>query len=314
VKVGLYNRTEGDILNARYDKGIFLYNPTAGQIRSRPAMVYEAYDVLQRLAGSLTVVATEGPGTAGRQAAEAVAGGADLVLVAGGDGTVNEALQGLVGTHAALGIIPAGTANVTSMEIGLGKRNRTALPGLLRAEPVRIAVGAMTVGELPKRYFLAMAGVGLDASIVKRVSPAFQKRFGKLSYWYAGFATLGQALPEFSATVDGEGVRVSFALLSRVKNYGGDLEIARHADIRTPKLALVAFEGPNTFRYLKYFSGVLLNRLEGMGGVKLRLVDEVVVEAEPGSGPDLQVDGEYAGEGAARIEVVADSLTLLMPR
>jgi diacylglycerol kinase family enzyme len=200
------------------------------------------------------------------------------------------------------------------MEIGLGKRNRTALPGLLRAEPVRIAVGAMTVGELPKRYFLAMAGVGLDASIVKRVSPAFQKRFGKLSYWYAGFATLGQALPEFSATVDGEGVRVSFALLSRVKNYGGDLEIARHADIRTPKLALVAFEGPNTFRYLKYFSGVLLNRLEGMGGVKLRLVDEVVVEAEPGSGPDLQVDGEYAGEGAARIEVVADSLTLLMPR
>jgi diacylglycerol kinase family enzyme len=276
-------------------------------------MVYEAYNVLQRLAVSLTVVATEGPGTAGRQAAEAVAAGADLVLVAGGDGTVNEALQGLVGTHAALGIIPAGTANVTAMEVGIGKRNRTALPALLRSEAVRIAVGAMTLGGEPERYFLAMAGVGLDASIVRRVSPAFKKRFGKLGYWYAGFATLGQALPEFSATVDGERVRASFALLSRVKNYGGDLEIARHADIRKSKLALVMFEGPNTFRYLKYFGGVLLNRLEGMSGVRVKLVDEMVVEAEPGRGPDLQVDGEYAGAGAARVRVVSDGLRLLIP-
>ena len=125
---------------------------------------------------------------------------------------------------------------------------------------------------------------------------------------------MGQALPEFTAMVDGERVRLSFALLSRVKNYGGDLEIARHADIRAPKLALVGFEGPNTFRYLKYFSGVLLNRLDGMSGVTLKLVDEVLVEAELGDGPDLQVDGEYAGKGAARVEVVADRLTLLMPR
>ncbi len=310
---GFYNRTEGAILNARYDKGILLFNPAAGRIRSRPARVDEAFEALQRLAGSLTVVATEGPGTAGRQAAEAIAKGADLILVAGGDGTVNEALQGMVGSHAALGIIPSGTADVTAMEIGLGKQTRTALPALLRSQPQRIAVGALKAGDGPERYFLAMAGVGLDASIVRRVSPGFKRRFGKLSYWYAGFATLGQALPEFSATVDGERVRASFALLSRVKNYGGDLEIARHADIRKPKLALVMFEGPNTFRYLKYFGGVLLNRLDGMSGVRLKLVDELTVEAEAGGGPDLQVDGEYAGLGAARVRVVDTALTLLMP-
>ncbi len=65
---------------------------------------------------------------------------------------------------------------------------------------------------------------------------------------------------------------------------------------------------------MKYFGGVLLNRLEGMSGVRLKLVDEVVVEAEAGGGPDLQVDGEYAGEGEARVEVVPDGLTLLIPR
>jgi diacylglycerol kinase family enzyme len=309
-----YNRTEGVVLNARFDQGILLYNPAAGRIRSRPALVDEAFEALHRLAGSITRVATEGPGTAGRQAAEAVAAGADLVLVAGGDGTVNEALQGLAGTHAALGIIPAGTANVTAMEIGLGKRNSTALPGLLRSEPVRIAVGALEAQGAPERYFLAMAGAGLDASIVRRVAPSFKMRFGKLSYWYAGFATLGQALPEFNAVVGGRRVRASFALLSRVKNYGGDLEIARHADILQPKLALAMFEGRSSFRYLKYFSGVLANRLNGMTGVSLELLDEFTVEAEPGGGPDLQVDGEYAGQGAARIRIVPDSLNLLVPR
>lgn len=259
-------------------------------------------------------VATEGPGTAGKQAAEAVEAGADLVLVAGGDGTVNEALQGLAGTRAALGIVPAGTANVTASEIGLGKRNPTALPALLRSEPVRVAVGSLQPAGGAERYFLAMAGAGLDASIVRRVSPAFKQRFGKLSYWYAGFATLGQALPEFNAQCDAGNKWVSFALLSRVKNYGGDLEIARHANILDPKLALVMFEGRSSFRYLKYFSGVLLNRLEGMSGVSLKLVEEMAVEAEPDGGPDLQVDGEYAGRGAARIRIVPDSLTLLIPR
>jgi diacylglycerol kinase family enzyme len=311
---GFYNRTEGVVLNARFDKGILLYNPAAGRIRRRPALVDGAFEALQRLAGSLTRVATEGPGTAGRQAAEAVEAGADLVLVAGGDGTVNEALQGLAGTRAALGIIPAGTANVTATEIGLGKRNPTALPRLLRSDPARIAIGALTPEGAAERYFLAMAGAGLDASIVRRVSPAFKQRFGKLSYWYAGFATLGQALPEFNAEVEGRRVRASFALLSRVKNYGGDLEIARHADILQPKLALAMFEGSSSFRYLKYFSGVLLNRLNGMSGVTMKLVDEIAVEAEPGGGPELQVDGEYAGQGAARVRIVPDALTLLVPR
>ncbi|MBE0659259.1 MAG: hypothetical protein IH602_16310 [Bryobacteraceae bacterium] len=312
---GFYNRTQGVVLNARFDRGILLYNPAAGRIRSRPALVDEAFDALQRLAGSLALVATEGPGTAGRQAAEAVQAGADLVLVAGGDGTVNEALQGIAGTHAALGIVPAGTANVTAMEIGLGKSNRTALPGLLRSEPVRIAVGSLKPAEAAECYFLAMAGAGLDASIVRRVAPSFKRRFGKLSYWYAGFATLGQALPEFNVEVDGRRVRASFALVSRVRNYGGDLEIARHADILQPKLALVLFEGRSSFRYLKYFSGVLLNRLDGMTGVTLKLVDHLDVEAGAAAGgPDLQVDGEYAGQGAARFRIVPDAVTLLVPR
>lgn len=310
---GFYNRSEGAVLSARFDKAILLYNPVAGRIRKRPAMVVEALDALQRMAGQMSMVATEGPGTAGRQAAEAVAGGAGLILVAGGDGTVNEALQGLAGTHAALGIIPAGTANVTAMEIGLGNRNRTALPGLLRSEAVRIAIGSLKTGDARERYFLAMAGVGLDASIVRRVSPGFKSRFGKLSYWYAGFATLGQRLPEFTANVNGQPWRLSFALLSRVKNYGGDLEIARHADIRMPKLALAAFEGRSSFRYLKYFGGVVLNRLNGMRGVRLELMDQMTVEEEPDGGPDLHVDGEYAGRGAALVRIIPDSLTLLIP-
>ena len=78
--------------------------------------------------------------------------------------------------------------------------------------------------------------------------------------------------------------------------------------------ALVLFEGRSSFRYLKYFSGVLLNRLDGMTGVTLKLVDHLDVEADPAGGPDLQVDGEFAGQGAARFRIVPDALTLLVPR
>ena len=255
---------------------------------------------------------TTGPRTAGAIARQAIDGGARLVCVAGGDGTVNEVISGVAGTGVPLAVFPAGTANVLGMETGLGGNALRVARNFSSLVAQDVALGTICLpGEEP-RYFSCMAGVGLDARIVRLVSPSFKRRFGKLSYWEGGFAQVGKRLPEFDVKVDGRSCRASFALISRVRNYGGDLEIARHANLLSDEFAVVLFEGPSSLRYLKYFSGVLLNRLEGMSGVTL--AHARTVEVYSSRDPiDLQVDGEHAGYAPARLEIAPARLNLMLP-
>lgn len=266
------------------------------------------------VARRIELVPTEGPYSAGGQAAECAANGSELIVVAGGDGTVNEVIQGVAGTGACLGILPAGTANVLSVETRIGTDFVRAARKMKDFEDRRIALGRFTRTGEPSRYFVAMAGAGLDAQIVRRVSAPFKRRYGKLAYWLAGFGAVGERLNEFEVTMDGLPHKASFALISRVRNYGGDLEIARHASLFSDSLAVVLFEGASSFRYLKYFSGVLLNRLDGMSGVTVTRAQSLSLRPLNGANVDLQVDGEYAGHAPAQFEIVPDALRILLPR
>ena len=129
---------------------------------------------------------TTGPATAGAIAQEAIANGADLIIGFGGDGTINEIAAGMTGSRVPLAILPGGTANVLSIETCIGTNAVRAAKAMAQRVPRRIAVGRLTInGE--SRYFLAMAGIGLDARVVHDVSPAIKKAAGKLAYWVAGF-------------------------------------------------------------------------------------------------------------------------------
>jgi len=298
---------------AAYQHAVLIHNPYAGRIRNNPRLLEEVQSALAPLATEWEILATSGPGMGGGLAAERVAAGADLVLAMGGDGTLNEVMQGVAGTGAVLGLVPAGTANVLAMETGIGGDTLRAAARLREARPVEIALGCLHPAGGAARMFVAMAGVGLDAGIVRRVQPGFKRRFGKLSYWLAGFGAVGQRLHEFEITLDGRPYRASYALLSRVRNYGGDLEIARHASLLRDDLAVVLFEGENSLRYLKYFGGVLLNRLSGMKGVHVLHAREVEVRPLNGRAVDVQLDGEYAGVAPLRISCGARRVRLLLP-
>jgi diacylglycerol kinase family enzyme len=132
-------------------------------------------------------LATSEPGHAESLAREAIAQGADLILVLGGDGTVNEVVQGLVHSNVPLGVLPGGTANVLAMELGLGSRSAPGARKLAAFEPRPVALGRIS-GSFGSRYFLLMAGAGLDANIVYEVSAGLKHAAGKLAYWAAGFA------------------------------------------------------------------------------------------------------------------------------
>ncbi len=254
---------------------------------------------LRQSIGAVELRPTFGPNSAASIARDCIRAGATRILVAGGDGTINETANGMVGSGIPLGILPGGTANVLAMELKIGGDPLRAARRIATMEPVSVSTGVLHLpGEEP-RDFLLMAGVGLDAAIVRAVKPEFKRKFGKAAYWIGGFSWLGKDLAPFEVRVNGRTIPCTFALASRVRNYGGDLEIARHANLLDDQFAVVLFEGPGTLPYLKYFSGVLLNRLEGMKGVTVLKTNCLEFLPASGSGVDVQLDGELIGVARA---------------
>ena len=260
----------------------------------------------------MTAVATTGPATAAGLAQECIAKHADLIIAAGGDGTINEVANGVVGTDVPFALLPGGTANVLAVETGIGTRMVAAAERLSELVAERVSVGVLENAR-ERRHFLMMAGAGLDAQIVYNIDAALKARLGKVAYWVGGFSQLGRALPEFDVRVDGHLRRCSFALASRVRNYGGDLWIARGASIFSDHFELVLFQGAHSLPYMKYLLGVMTGRLAQMRGVTVLRTDQIQLECPQDRGIYVQVDGEYAGRLPATLTIAPRALHLLIP-
>jgi diacylglycerol kinase (ATP) len=262
-------------------------------------------------------IATSGPGHAGEIARRAVDRGADLILVAGGDGTINEAVNGMAHSDVPLGILPAGTANVFANELGLGKTMERAAETLSSCVRERVALGRISSesgqSDDAPRLFLLMAGAGLDADIVYNLNQRMKEAFGKVAYWIGGFSKVGRRIPEFTVQAGGREYRASFALLSRVRNYGGDLEIAPTISLLDDEFEMVLFEGESSFGFLKYMLAVVVHRQRAMRGITILRTRQAVFAAPQDSKIHVQVDGEYAGIAPARVDIVPNALTILVP-
>lgn len=291
-----------------------IYNPTAGKFQRRGTqLVAQLVQAIAESGATVIELPTRRPGDATELARQATVTDADLLVVAAGDGTVNEVVNGVAGSHLPVAVLPMGTANVLATELGLPRDPIRAARLIPELQPERVSLGLLHAAPQISRYFLLMAGIGLDAYVVVKVDLEWKRRLGKLAYWLGGFQQLGRRFPEFEVHVDDEVWRSSFALASRVRNYGGDLEIAKTACLLDDCFELVAFEGEDSFRYLIYLTGVLANLLDKIEGVRIRKVEQVEFRAPKGLDVLVQVDGEVAGQLPARVELVRDAMTLLMP-
>jgi diacylglycerol kinase family enzyme len=270
-------------------------------------------EILKQDGHSVTVAPTTGPGMAGTLARAQIAGGADLIAVAGGDGTVNEVIGGMVGSDVPLAVLPAGTANVLGTEMKLGRRLEQTARRLGEFRPARISLGRLICDHGVDRHFLLMAGIGLDAHVVYHINVPLKARIGKLAYWVAGWSLLGKRLAEFDVEIEGRSRVCSFALATKVRNYGGDFEIARTVTLFDDCFEVVLFEGRNSLRYVKYFAGMVSNRLQGMSGVSVLHANRLILKPCSDSPVYVQVDGEFAGRLPAELRIVPDALTLLAP-
>lgn len=213
-----------------------------------------------------------------------------------------------------LGILPAGTANVLANELGIGKTMERAAASLARSVTERVALGVLSSErDGARRYFLLMAGAGLDADIVYHLKPRTKELLGKAAYWIGGFSKLGNRIPEFTVHIEGREYRASFALASRVRNYGGDLEIAPTISLLDDEFELVLFQGESSARFLKYMLAVVARRQRATRGITILRTRQAVFSAAGDAKIHVQVDGESAGLAPARVEIAPNALTLLVP-
>jgi len=302
-----------DLEALRAKRAAIIYNPVARGLSRRQHLIQRTIPILGRHGVEARLVATTGPGSATGQARHEIEAGADLIIAAGGDGTINEVANGMLNSGVPLGILPGGTANVLAREMRVPIKLEKAISGVLHYTPVRVAVGGIQIAGEPPRSFLCMAGAGLDADIVSRLNLDLKAAAGKLAFYVCGFAQIFRSLPEFEVSIDGKTYVASFALISRVRNYGGDLEIARRASLLREDFEVVLFRGTHAFQYLPYFVGVALGRINQMKGVTVLHGQSVLCHGKKDENIFVQVDGELAGRLPVQTKIIPDALTLLAP-
>jgi YegS/Rv2252/BmrU family lipid kinase len=311
-------------------KAVLIYNPASGKRQQeRRRQVEDAAAILRFRDTDAVAVPTTGPGTAGDQARQALEQGADAVFACGGDGTVHEVLQGLVGfPNATLGVIPLGTANALATDMGLPRDSAKAMRAAMHGEARSIAVGRMTFldrqGNDAQRYFIVAAGIGADAHLMYRQNAALKRRYGMAAY-YAQATWIWAMHPflpfqcEFHDCVRDQ-LRcetVTEVLAVRISDFGGLLRrMAPRAALSRNDFELVLFKTKRRRDYLKFMLQTMAGRRPNLP--EMEFVHSDWLECRPlTSSPDTRIhaeaDGELLGRIPTRIEIVPNAVRLLMP-
>lgn len=242
-------------------------------------------------------------------AREAVDSGVDMLVVAGGDGTINVAAQYLAHRDTVLGILPCGTANVWAKEFGIPLNLSKATDVLLNGE-----VAQVDLGRANGRYFLFIASVGFDALVARGVRTQDKRRLGKAAYVLAALAkALELRGEEVTMRVDGRVLRrrVLMVAASNLRQYGGVVEIAPEAFADDGLLDVSIFRGQDLFAALRHAIRVLLRRHRQNAEAELLRAREIQIEAR--NSLPLELDGDYVGTTPVTICVDPGALRAIVP-
>lgn len=285
---------------------LIIHNPTAGARRARRlSAVVEL--LRQRFGTSVEVMPTGGRGDAESMARAADPARFDAVVAAGGDGTINEVINGLVdaGGRLPLGLIPLGTANVLAGELGLD--------GPVEATAETLAEGgarAIHLGAVNGRRFAMMAGAGFDAQVVERIDPALKRLTGKGAYAIESLAQLVRSAG------DGYGVEVgercwnaASVIVAKGRYYGGRFICAPQANLFEPSLQVCLFPRLGRWNAVRYIWGVVAGRLRHFGDVEIVPARRLTITGPEGAA--VQADGDVIARLPAEITLDDQRLPVL---
>ncbi|TMC25907.1 MAG: diacylglycerol kinase family lipid kinase [Chloroflexi bacterium] len=289
---------------------VVIVNPASGNYFHYARQIEETLIYLRRSGWSVELRLTNEASETRQQAREAVARQVNVVIAAGGDGTINEIIQELAGSETALGVLPFGTVNVWARETNIPLDNTGACAVLLHGETRRI-----DLGKVNDRYFLLMVGIGLDAVIAQAVEKKPIKRLGVLGYLLVG-AWLGLGYESFRArlTINGRLLRRNALqiVVGNTQLYGGAIKYTWRAKCDDGLLDVCVVRRRSMLGRLMVVWDFLFHRDQRQQWVSYERCKTLEVHTRKPVA--IQVDGDPAGYTPARITIVPGALKVIVPR
>ncbi len=291
-----------------------IFNPAA---RGNKARHFRRH--LDGLAGQSAFKATTAPGDARRLAAQAVAEGFDLIVAAGGDGTVNEVLNGLGDapngfTRACFGVLPLGTINVFARELKIPLNYERAWEVLRRGRETKIdlpRVEFLVDGKMAFRYFVQLAGAGFDARAIELVDFSVKKKIGPMAYILAGLKALGETKPKVTVRAGTEEATGEMVLIGNGKYYAGSYEIFPAAGWRDGRLDACVLPRVDLATLLRCVPNFILR--QKLPEKIVERVDAPSLELTSSSKAAFELDGEWVGHLPAKFTIERERLRVAVP-
>jgi diacylglycerol kinase (ATP) len=242
-------------------------------------------------------------------AREAVKKSPSMIIAAGGDGTINEVINGIAGSEIPLAFMPLGTVNVLAKELAVPEDVEGAIKRALHGTPQIVSLGKIVIHPSSAvRYFILMAGIGYDGETVFGINGTLKKYWGKGAYFYSGIKTLLRFNPsELIFDLDGRRVTGCSAIIGNAAKYGGHFKVTPDARIADRLLDVCIFKGRSRADILRYVAGIVTKR-----HLTFRDVEYIKAESIEISGrAHIQIDGDYMGMTPARVEVKKNALKII---
>ena len=300
---------------------LLIHNPNAGGGGAdRRKELDEARRIFATGGIEADLAETTGPGDATEIALRAGNEGRQLVIACGGDGTLNEVVNGLArqqnGHRVPLALLPGGTANILAKELTLPWDIPQAAQRLVRGTVREIALGLATPVQEPERarYFLSVAGAGPDGRITYAVDLELKAKMGIFAYWWQGAReVLNYKFPRFNVKTKDQTIEASLVIVGRTKHYGGPFKITTEADLYEDQFELAVLTTQSGLRYLSYLPTLWFGNLRNSEGVHFVKADTLLCEPTGGEPVYAQVDGEPLSRLPVEFKIVPRALKLLIP-
>ncbi|HET8922445.1 MAG TPA: diacylglycerol kinase family protein [Candidatus Acidoferrum sp.] len=309
-------------MTADLQNALLIHNPNAGNGGiGRRRTLDAARHIFAARGIEAELAETTGPGHATEIAARAADEGRGLVIACGGDGTLNEIVNGLAsrqnGHRVPLALLPGGTANILAKELDLPWDIPSAAEKLVRGTVKEIALGLATPLDQPekKKYFLSVGGAGPDGMIVYSIDLGLKARVGILAYWWEGLREVFRyKFPRFRVVSGGQKINASLVIVGRTQNYGGPFKITTEANLFEDHFEILTLATQSGFRYLSYLPSLWIGKLRGTEGVEFFKSDSIICEPLDHNPIYAQIDGEPLARLPVEFRIIPRALKLLVPR